>query len=241
MKTLYKHIRRGLASLAVIMLPLLSGCSREPRGIVINDYAVNDYPVKPEVQQEQTITSTRTNSFESYKSIIDREPFGKTDNPIVKTPTIPIVVTNSSSGGLRLCSLVDLNGRLYAGFQDQSNKTDFVLQVGEKTTNNLELVEVDYENESIILRNLANTNKIELFDLALTGLPVSTNNASTNRFSFDRGFFRGGRDRSREDRGSTGPETDEARNSRIIEIMQRRALYMQQMQQQQLQPQPQLY
>jgi hypothetical protein len=91
--------------------------------------------------------SARATEWERYQVILDRQPFGTL---AAKDAT----VTPDYAKSLRLSALWQVHGQPRAGFEDVSTKTNqsFVLACGEKSEDGLELVEVRYADEAVVVR-----------------------------------------------------------------------------------------
>jgi hypothetical protein len=100
------------------------------------------------------------NSFDRYKPIIDRHPFGQ-EPP--GEEIVQISIDQSFARQLRLSMLFEgPDGDVRVGIIDKSNNKSYILSSGETTESGLELVEADLHASEAMLRK---GNEMALFKL----------------------------------------------------------------------------
>ncbi|TAN38586.1 MAG: hypothetical protein EPN23_02160 [Verrucomicrobia bacterium] len=104
--------------------------------------------------------------WERYQVILDRHPFGALT---AKDAT----VTPDYAKSLRLSAIWTVHGQLRAGFEDAAVKRDFVLACGEKSEDGLELVEVRYADEAVVVRKGTETTVLHMQAGASTNTPLN--------------------------------------------------------------------
>jgi hypothetical protein len=81
--------------------------------------------------------------FQRYQVILDRAPFG-----VAAAPTQAVTTLKN----LRLSMLMRMPDGPRAGFVDGQGKNDFVLRVNEKSDSDVELLNVDFAKEQVVIR-----------------------------------------------------------------------------------------
>ncbi len=97
-----------------------------------------------------TIAMADQPSFDRYRVIIDRKPFGSLAPP--PTPTAPPAEQVSFAQGLRLSMIIEPDdGPKKIGFVDGRTNKSYTLAEGE-SEDGIEIVSADFENEEAVLR-----------------------------------------------------------------------------------------
>ena len=109
------------------------------------------------------LLESRAAEWDHYQIILDRHPFGALRDATNNVPDY--------AKPLRLSAIWQARGQLRAGFEDSAAKRNFVLGCGEKSEDGLELVEVHYADESVVIRKGTETAVMHLQAGASTNPP----------------------------------------------------------------------
>jgi hypothetical protein len=107
-------------------------------------------------------------SFDRYRPILDRKPFGSLPPPEVNVPQIP--PAESFAKNLRLSMIVEPDeGPKKIGFVDGRNNKSYTLAEGE-SEDGIEVVSADFQNEEAILRQGSEMALVKFTSGAVTAL-----------------------------------------------------------------------
>ena len=101
--------------------------------------------------------------WDHYQVILDRHPFGMLRDTTNAAPDY--------AKSLRLSAIWQVHGQPRAGFEDSAAKHDFVLTCGESTEDGLQLVEIRYADESVVVRKGTEVAVLHLQAGASTNIP----------------------------------------------------------------------
>ncbi|MFH0879568.1 MAG: hypothetical protein V2A34_07625, partial [Lentisphaerota bacterium] len=91
-------------------------------------------------------------SFERYRVIIDKKPFGEAPPP-TPAPTPVIDPSQSFASKIRMSALLEMDdGTLKVGIIDLSNNNNSFFLAEGQSESGIELVSVNYEDEEAVLR-----------------------------------------------------------------------------------------
>ena len=138
--------------------------------------------------------STGAKEWERYQVILDKHPFGELAN-----------VTNAApdfAKNLRLNALWQVFGQLRAGFEDSAAKRDFVLSCGERAESGLELVSINFADESVVVRQGNEVAILRLQASPVTNAPAGDAATTANPW---RTFYDRYRQRQQQDTASNQP------------------------------------
>jgi hypothetical protein len=153
------------------------------------------------------MVTSRGAEWDHYQIILDRHPFGALRDATNNTPDY--------AKNLRLSAIWLVNGLPCAGFEDSTAKRDYVLHCGESTDDGLQLLEIHYADEAVVIRKGKELAILHLQVGASTNIPPInigqtnlTGQAGANGNPW-REFFERYRQRRREERangmGEGGP------------------------------------
>ena len=93
-----------------------------------------------------------TYTFDRYRVILDRKPFGDAPPPEAAPAPPPPAPGESFAKMIRMSAIVEKDdGSIKVGIVDQKTKRDYMLEVGE-IIEGIELISADYEDEEAVLR-----------------------------------------------------------------------------------------
>lgn len=148
-----------------------------------------------------------TPSFERYRVILDRKPFGEPPPPPPAPPPQAIPAAQSFARNLRLVALVeDDDGNIEVGVMNTQNNSSFYLRIGE-IEDGIELLSANYEEESAVLKKDA-----EIAVVTFTAGDLQTLTADQAQTHIERGLT-GYAERRR--------QREEARRQRMAQMEER--------------------
>jgi len=146
------------------------------------------------------VMMARGAEWDHYQVILDRHPFGALRDATNSTPDY--------AKNLRLSAIWLVNGQPRAGFEDSTAKRDYVLHCGESTDDGLQLLEIRYTDEAVVIRKGKEIAVLHLQVGASTNIPPInvgptnlTAQSGTNGNPW-REFFERYRQRRREERAN---------------------------------------
>jgi hypothetical protein len=146
------------------------------------------------------VMAARAAEWERYQIILDRQPFGAL---AAKDATN---ATPDYAKSLRLSCLWQVHGQPRAGFEDSATKKNFTLACGEKTDDGLELMEVRYADESVVVRKGTEVTVLRMQAGVSTNPPpqiaVAPGGPTAPTINPWREFYERYRQRRREDRAN---------------------------------------
>jgi hypothetical protein len=93
-----------------------------------------------------------TKPFADYQVILDRQPFG-TPPEVAPEPERVIPASESFAAQMVLSGIYELDdGNLRAAITDKKDNSYFSLMIGETDANGIELIDVDYDKEEVVLK-----------------------------------------------------------------------------------------
>lgn len=127
-------------------------------------------------------------AFDRYQVILERKPFGDaasmSPDAAAAAPAAAVVPGQSFSVGLRVCSLIDVQGvGPRVGLVDTKGNRSFFVGNGEESDDGIKLVSANLETEEVILQKGAEMAMLKVQSGPVPGAPGSTQGRSDSRHS----------------------------------------------------------
>lgn len=108
------------------------------------------------------VAAPEARPFADYQVILDRKPFGAPPDRSLE-PERVVPVSESFAASLLLSNLYELDdGNLRAAFVDRKDNSFFALVVGETSDSGIELLDVDYDRGTAVLKKGEETVELSL-------------------------------------------------------------------------------